>query len=150
MGLDMYLEKRTYVRQWEHQKPEEQYNVEVTKGGEPTNIKPERVTHIVEEIGYWRKQNQIHQWFVENVQNGVDNCGEYCVSKGQLEDLLEICKKILNDNLLAEELLPTASGFFFGGIEYDEWYFAGIENTIEILKEALSDTSADYYYSSSW
>ena len=146
----MYLEKRTYVRQWEHQKPEEQYNVEVTKGGEPTNIKPERVTHIVEEIGYWRKQNQIHQWFVENVQNGVDNCGEYCVSKGQLEDLLEICKKILNDNLLAEELLPTASGFFFGGIEYDEWYFAGIENTIEILKEALSDTSADYYYSSSW
>lgn len=150
MGLDMYLEKRTYVRQWEHQTPEEQYNVEVTKGGEPVKIDPKRVTYVIEEIGYWRKQNQIHQWFVENVQNGVDNCGEYCVSKGQLEDLLEICKKILNDNSLAEELLPTASGFFFGGTEYDEWYFDGIENTIEILKEALSDTSADYYYSSSW
>lgn len=150
MGLDMYLEKRTYVRQWGFQKPEEQYNVEVTKGGEPANIKSERVTHVCEELGYWRKQNQIHQWFVENVQNGVDNCGEYCVSKGQLEDLLEICKKILNDNSLAEELLPTASGFFFGGTEYDEWYFDGIQNTIEILEEALSDTSADYYYSSSW
>jgi len=146
----MYLEKRTYVKQWSFQKPEEQYNVEVTKGGEPTNIKPERVTHIVEEIGYWRKQNQIHQWFVENVQNGVDNCGEYCVSKVQLEDLLEICKKILNDNSLAEELLPTTSGFFFGGTEYDEWYFDGIKNTIEILEEALSDNSGDYYYSSSW
>jgi hypothetical protein len=150
MGLDMYLEKRTYVKQWSFQKPEEQYNVEVTKGGEPTNIKPERVTHIVEEIGYWRKQNQIHQWFVENVQNGVDNCGEYCVSKVQLEDLLEICKKILNDNSLAEELLPTTSGFFFDGTEYDEWYFDGIKNTIEILEEALSDNSGDYYYSSSW
>ena len=150
MGLDMYLEKRTYVRQWDFQKPEEQYNVEVTKGGEPTNIKSERVTHVCEELGYWRKQNQIHQWFVENVQNGVDNCGEYSVSKGQLEDLLEICKKILNDNTRAEELLPTASGFFYGGTEYDEWYFDGIQNTIEILEEALSDTGADYYYSSSW
>ena len=150
MGLDMYLEKRTYVRQWEHQTPEEQYKVEVTKGGESVKIDPKRVTYVIEEIGYWRKQNQIHQWFVENVQNGVDNCGEYCVSKGQLEDLLEICKKILNDNSLAEELLPTASGFFFGGTEYDEWYFDGIYNTFEILKEALSDTTADYYYSSSW
>jgi hypothetical protein len=150
MGLDMYLEKRTYVRQWSHQTPEEQYNVEVTKGGQPVKIDPKRVTYVIEEIGYWRKQNQIHQWFVENVQNGVDNCGEYCVSKGQLEDLLEICKKILNDNSLAEELLPTASGFLFGGTEYDERYFDGIENTIEILEEALYDTSADYYYSSSW
>ena len=70
--------------------------------------------------------------------------------KSQLEDLLEICKKILNDNSLAEELLPTASGFFFGGTEYDEWYYKDIENTIGILEEALSDTQADYYYSSSW
>jgi hypothetical protein len=150
MGLDMYLEKRTYVRQWEHQTPEEQYNVEVTKGGKPVKIDPKRVTYVIEEVGYWRKQNQIHQWFVENVQNGEDNCAEYCVSKGQLEDLLEICKKILNDNSLAEELLPTASGFFFGGTEYDEWYFDGIQNTIEILEGVLSDTTADYYYSSSW
>ena len=29
MGLDMYLNKRTYVQQWDHQKPEETYNVEV-------------------------------------------------------------------------------------------------------------------------
>ena len=150
MGLDMYLEKRTYVRQWSHQTPEEQYNVEVTKGGQPVKIDPKRVTYVIEEVGYWRKANQIHQWFVENVQNGEDNCAEYCVSKGQLEDLLEICNKILNDNSLAEELLPTASGFFFGGTEYDEWYFDDIQNTIEILEEALSDTSADYYYSSSW
>jgi hypothetical protein len=150
MGLDMYLEKRTYVRQWSHQTPEEQYNVEVTKGGEPVKIDPKRVTYVIEEVGYWRKQNQIHQWFVENVQNGVDNCGEYCVSKGQLEDLLEICKKILNDNSLAEELLPTASGFFFGETDYDEWYYDGIDNTIRILEEALSDRNADYYYSSSW
>jgi hypothetical protein len=150
MGLDMYLEKRTYVRQWEHQTPEEQYNVEVTKGGEPANIKSKRVTHVCEELGYWRKQNQIHQWFVENVQDGVDNCGEYCVSKTQLQELLDLCKQVQSDHLLADVLLPTASGFFFGETDYDEWYYDGIDNTIQILEEALSDNGADYYYSSSW
>lgn len=150
MGLDMYLEKRTDVRRWNFQKPEEQHEVVVTKGGQPTNINPEKVTTIVEEAGYWRKQNQIHRWFVENVQGGVDNCGEYYVGSDKLQELLDICKKIQSDTSLAEELLPSASGFFFGGTDYDEWYFNGIDNTVDILEEALSDTHADYYYSSSW
>jgi hypothetical protein len=150
MGLDMYLNKRTYVQQWEHQKPEEKYEVVVTKGGEPTNVKPNKVKYIIEEAGYWRKQNQIHRWFVENIQNGTDDCGEYYVSKTDLETLLKLCEKVKADNALADELLPGASGFFFGGTEYDEWYFNGIDNTIEILKEALEDENGEYLYSSSW
>ena len=150
MGLDMYLNKRTYVQQWEHQKPEEKYNVEVTKGGESANINPKKVKYIIEEAGYWRKQNQIHRWFVENIQNGTDDCGEYYVSKDALTSLLELCEKVKADNTLADELLPGVSGFFFGGTEYDEWYFNGIDNTIEILKEALEDENGEYLYSSSW
>jgi len=150
MGLDMYLEKRTYVRQWDFQKPEEQYNVEVTKGGEPANIKSERVTHVCEELGYWRKANQIHNWFVQNVQDGVDNCGEYAVSKADLQSLLDICLAVKLDHSQAEELLPSASGFFFGNTDYDEWYYNDIDHTIVVLKEALSDKDASYYYSSSW
>jgi hypothetical protein len=150
MGLDMYLDKRTYFRQWEHIEADKQYNVEVTKGGESTNINPKKVKYIIEETGYWRKQNQIHRWFVENVQDGVDNCGEYYVSKSDLEKLLELCLAVKLDHSQAEELLPAASGFFFGNTEYDEWYFNGIDNTIDILKEALKDEDGDYYYSSSW
>lgn len=150
MGLDMYLEKRTYVRQWEHQKPEEQYNVEVTKGGEPITIDPKRITYVIEEVGYWRKANQIHNWFVEYVQDGVDNCGEYYVGSDKLKDLLDLCKQVQADNSLAEELLPTTSGFFFGDTAYNEWYFKDIENTIEILEKILDEKGADYYYSSSW
>ena len=150
MGLDMYLNKRTYVQQWEHQKPEEKYEVVVTKGGETANIKPNKVKYIIEEAGYWRKQNQIHRWFVENIQNGTDDCGEYYVSKDALESLLELCEKVKADNSLADELLPGVSGFFFGGTDYDEWYFNGIDNTIEILKEALEDENGEYLYSSSW
>jgi hypothetical protein len=150
MGLDMYLDKRTYVRQWEHIDADKQYNVEVTRGGEPTNINPKKVKYIIEEAGYWRKANQIHRWFVENVQNGVDNCGDYYVSSEKLAELLELCKRVKADHSLAEELLPSASGFFFGGTEYDEWYFNDIDNTIAVLEEALEDDRADYYYSSSW
>lgn len=43
----------------------------------------------------WRKANQIHNWFVGNVQNGVDDCDAHEVSKEQLEDLLEICTNVL-------------------------------------------------------
>lgn len=151
MGLDMYLEKRTDVRLWNFQKPEEQFEVIVKKGGVTyPKFNPKKVSTVVEEIGYWRKANQIHKWFVDNVQNGVDNCGEYFTPTSSLEKLLELCEKVKADNTLAETLLPTASGFFFGGEEYDEWYFNDIDHTIEVLKEALSDKDASYYYSSSW
>ena len=146
----MYLDKRTYVKQWEHIDETKQYNVEVTRGGEPTNIDPKKVKYIIEEAGYWRKANQIHRWFVENVQDGVDNCGDYYVERSEMKELLELCKKVQADNSLAEELLPSASGFFFGGTEYDEWYFKDIDETIAILEEALADGYGEYYYTSSW
>lgn len=33
------------------------------------------------EIGYWRKANHIHNWFIKNVQNGKDDCSVYEVSR---------------------------------------------------------------------
>jgi hypothetical protein len=150
MGLDMYLNKHTYVKHWEHN-GDNNYEVTVTKAGNPTNIDPKKVKYIIEEAGYWRKANQIHHWFVENVQQGVDNCGDYYVDTDDLEKLLDVCEKVKADHSLADSLLPSTSGFFFGNTEYDEWYFNDIDNTIEILKEALADESdSSYYYSSSW
>jgi hypothetical protein len=153
MGLDMYLTRKTYVKQWSHQAPEEQFEVTITKGGKPYDgIDISNITNIEEEVGYWRKQNQIHRWFVENVQNGVDDCGEYSVSKSELETLRNICKEVSNDHSKADELLPSASGFFFGGTDYDEWYYDGVENTIEMLDRIIGETNPnqDIYYSSSW
>jgi hypothetical protein len=151
MGLDMYLEKRTDVRHWSFQKDEEQFEVVIKKGGVTyPSIKSDRITNITEELGYWRKANQIHRWFVENVQDGVDNCGEYFVSKADLQSLLDVCLAVKLDHSQAEELLPAGSGFFFGNTDYDEWYYNDIDNTIDILKEALTDEDASYYYSSSW
>ena len=139
---------------------------------------------IFETVADWRKANHIHNWFVENVQDGNDDCGTYEVTREQLEDLLDVCKRVINgsklvkgkvangqtlengkwktdyvdgeyieDSSVAEELLPTTSGFFFGSTTYDQWYYADVKDTIEIIEKVLSTTDFKHeivMYSSSW
>lgn len=159
MGLDMYLYRKTFIYTGDYIKESEQEKVIVTKGGEHhPYIKNERIKYVVEEVGYWRKANQIHKWFVDNVQNGVDNCGEYLVKEDQLANLLETCKLILDkDPSKASVLLPVQSGFFFGSTDYDQYYFKDLENTVKIIESLFekdldggSYLEGDIYYSSSW
>ena len=108
---------------------------------------------ILTEIGYWRKANAIHNWFVNNVQGGEDNCQLYEVGKDQLLVLQNIVNHVLESELLAEELLPTVSGFFFGGTCYDDYYREDLENTIDILDNVLNSTDFNdeiVFYRSSW
>src|SRR3954454_9104166 len=95
MGLDMSLVKKTYVKNHRFTKPEDHYQVSVTQGGKPTCIKPERIIEITEAVAYWRKANQIHKWFVDNVQDGFDDCREYYVTREQLQELLALCEKVI-------------------------------------------------------
>ncbi len=153
MGLDMYLFKKTYVKQWEHTLPEKLFHVDVKRGDIPyTSIKKDRVCYIIEEVGYWRKFNALHQWFVDNCQDGVDDCSkESHVSKEQLYELLDILKQIDKDHSLAEELLPTQEGFFFGGTEYNDYYFQDVEETIKLISNLLEEEGdGEFYYNSSW
>lgn len=108
---------------------------------------------IFQNIVYWRKANQIHRWFVENVQNDEDDCGMYEVSKEQLEELLNLCQTVLKNHKLAKRVLPVKEGFFFGSYEYDDWYFDDIKQTETALKKVLSETDFDnwiVFYASSW
>lgn len=105
------------------------------------------------QIASWRKANAVHKWFVDNVQGGVDDCGEYKVTKEQLIQLHNECNQVLNNSSLAESLLPTFPGFFFGGTDYYEWYYNDLRNTVQIIDEILEYKSYcldDLYYSSSW
>lgn len=114
MGLDMYLSKRTYVKNWEHQKPEEQHQVLVRKNNVPvSHIKPERVKEIVEDVGYWRKANAIHDWFIKNVQDGDDDCGEHYVDREKLEELLQTVNKVLAASKLVDG--EVNNGYTFDG-----------------------------------
>lgn len=106
-----------------------------------------------EEVGYWRKVNQIHAWFVDNVQNGTDDCGYYPVTKDQLLKLRRSCELASNNIEHAETLLPTRSGFFFGSTDYDDWYKQDLEETKQIIDKVLNETDFDnevIVYSSSW
>ena len=71
---------------------------------------------LLKNAAYWRKANQIHNWFVENVQDGNDDCNCYEVTKEQLEELLEVCIKVK----LASKLVKgkVNNGYIFkDGIE---------------------------------
>lgn len=152
MGLDMYLTRKTYAKNWDHMTPEERHEITVKLGGKthPT-IKPSRICYVEEQMGYWRKANAIHAWFVRNVQDGKDECQESYVEPKQLQALLELCEECLKDKSQARHKLPTQSGFFFGSTEYDEWYFQDLEHTVKILKACLEEPSCgDFYYRASW
>ena len=151
MGLDMYLNKKWYVgAEYEHRNVTGKISIKV--GETKLKIDFSKISEIVERAGYWRKANQIHKWFVTNVQDEVDDCGHYCVSTEDLQKLLDLCKQVKENHALAPELLPTESGFFFGNTDYGEYYYEDIDSTIEICTEALEEKSNEVYfeYHSSW
>jgi hypothetical protein len=177
MGLDMYLTKKSYVKNWGHMKPEDKHTVTVKKGGKKrTDIDPKRISYIVEDVAYWRKFNALHGWFVNECADGKDDCKEMYVSIETLQKITNILKQVKNvidksekttkvlqdwDNKDYEvstykcedevnELLPPTQGFFFGAYEIDDWYKQDVEKTIEIFEELLKDEYGDYYYQASW
>ena len=104
------------------------------------------------QVAYWRKANQIHKWFVDHVQNGKDDCGDYYVSREQLQLLLDTCKIVLIDREEASQLLPVQEGFFFGSYEYNEYYFGDLQDTIDQIERILNEYPEDwdFKYQSSW
>jgi hypothetical protein len=145
MGLDMYLTARQMA--FNGFRNQELYNKLVQEA--PFALD----TAVLEvQVAYWRKANQIHKWFVDHVQNGVDNCEEYYVSRDQLQLLLDSCKIVLIDKEEASQLLPVQEGFFFGSYEYNEYYFSDIKDTIEQLEKVLTEYPEEwsFKYQSSW
>jgi hypothetical protein len=183
MGLDMYVNIRHKNTQskldayeaWENKYSYEEWqHLTEEQREEWRNSEPEYDGDMYgKELMYWRKANQIHNWFVQNCQNGVDDCGRYAITVADLMKLKELCEKILTmtekrkamrytsfcarekeevDVLcltpegvaFAMEHLPSRSGFFFGGTEYDDWYVWALENTVEQINDTLDTLNCDY------
>jgi hypothetical protein len=154
MGLDQYLyAKRFYsgtgVFAEDHL---DVYNTVIDKIGCRKFVDKKFPSITIDvQVGYWRKANQIHNWFVENVQDGEDNCAEYYVPLEKLEELDDLCARVLALPSMADELLPTQGGFFFGSTEYDEYYLQDLRDTREIIARIKGlDDRFSFYYSSSW
>ena len=175
--IEQELASPTYVPAWAHSKGfQVQYFhklldlVDMRHDDHPSNGQPEchdgdlnslEITPSTAkvQIGYWRKVNAVHGWFVRNCQNNVDECQEVEVSGKQLFSLQsEITDTIegrklsggamSNDNT---ELVPQ-SGCFFGTSTQDEWYWMGLEDTLRIIKRAYDyiKKGCTIHYCSSW
>jgi len=163
MGLDMYLyaEKWIDFREWdEDEKNNKKFDklVEIVELDELIDKKQGSISAYVKlQIGYWRKANAIHKYFVDKCANGIDECQEIGVPRATLVKLKNICSQLIltKDVEQAKELLPPQSGFFFGGTEIDEWYFEDVEYTYTLLNKILEKIPEDNYdydfiYLASW
>lgn len=97
MGLDMYLSATRFLSGFSHNKdPQEQHafkTILTSLGLSPTPNHPTATVSVT--IGYWRKANAIHAWFVKHVQDDKDECQTSDVSREQLTTLLETCRRVL-------------------------------------------------------
>lgn len=164
MGLDMYLYRKQHFGSWEGE-----VEVAVKQQDKQQTITSPSAT-VETEVGYWRKANAVHKWFVER-GDGEDNCRPIYIGANDLEELLALCRKvkatakvegdtITNADEIAD-LLPTQAGFFFGSTDYGDWYLRDIDYTIEILERVLAEHAElvadgvkeydiDYEYQASW
>lgn len=157
MGLDQYLSKKIYIgANFEHRGITGK--ISIKQGNTIIPIDFKKVKEVIEEAGYWRKANAIHKWFVDNVQDGQDDCSSYRVTKEQFLHLLADVEFALDNKDKASRVLPPESGFFFGSVDYDEWYWEDLKYTRKLIKGILKDYEKDeankiwatYEYQSSW
>lgn len=152
MGLDMYLNaRRSIYGMGDKELGQQIQDLLPELNGIEGQWRGSAISAVIAEVGYWRKANAIHNWFVKNVQDDTDDCGTYEVPRDKLTELRDLCQRVLDFKHLANELLPTTEGFFFGTTEYDEYYYSSIEHTIKTLDRAISLPDTWYVeYHSSW
>lgn len=192
MGLDMYLKAKKFnPGGYDHMRKADREDARATvrefdKIVSALHMTRQRRKMSMESlevslnVGYWRKQNAIHSWFVRETQDGKDECQESYVSREDLVRLRDICRQILAtvvfgdpivhegnefypsweektiakiDADLARDLLEPQSGFFFGGTDLDEWYVSGLEYTADLIDTLLDSGTFegwDFYYRASW
>lgn len=108
MGLDMYLEGRTF--NWKTDD-----NIERRDGF--------RVKGVTLELGYWRKHPDLHGYIVQKFAGGEDKCQQIPLNEDALRDILQAVK---------DRRLPHTEGFFFGQSQPEDR-----QRTIKILEAAI-------------
>ena len=168
MGLDMYLDARKYVSKYDYSEGHDKKKLDpsyaaisaVAPAGYDKYADFGSIT-VSYPVGYWRKANAIHGWFVRELAGGEDNCQEIDVPREKLEELLEKCKAVASvhagsvEEAASDNGLYPVQGFFFGSYEIDEWYMQDMKYTIEMLEHVLEVIPNDswewsFVYRASW
>jgi hypothetical protein len=153
MGLDMF-----FYGKWYPYSMQDERNLQIKKSIQSIFpvMQGKAILSIEVELCYWRKANAIHHWFVQNLQDDIDECQETYVNPDDLRGLKTLCEIILKDKTQAETLLPTQPGFFFGSTGYGDDYMSDVKDTHEFLSDFLTKYDNkefdgwSFYYRSSW
>ncbi|NCC99828.1 MAG: hypothetical protein EOL95_09060 [Bacteroidia bacterium] len=116
----------------------------------------------------FRKANHIHAYIINKFHNGVDDQKDFKIPITGIEEFRDILNRVINslentpkktikvksgwangqetyidievfkDTSIAQLLLPTQSGFFFGGTEYDDWYLKDCKEALEMCDKILT------------
>lgn len=101
------------------------------------------------EIAYWRKANAIHKWFVDNVQDGIDDCRQSVVTREQLNELLEVCKKVVESATLIDGTISNGSHMSpeTNGKWVDDYIEGKVIENPEVI-EKLLPTQGGFFFGS--
>ena len=143
MGLDIRFEK---AKRHRVEETEERLN-EIKKEFENPNYSVKKFHSLKneydelnpwKEVAYFRKVNFLLPFFEYG-----ENCSRLEIDGYKIDELLVKCKQVLEDNSLAEALLPTQGGFFFGNTEYNDWYFYYVKEVYDKFSEIAEDFNSD-------
>lgn len=134
MGLDMYLIAERYIGYTDKAK-----NAELRPVADsllPPGDNDRAAITISRHCAYWRKANQIHSWFVNNVQDGIDDCREYSVDTDKLRELRDTCVKVRDGTKMKKA--KVVNGYtFVGGKQKPIMEDGEVMENPELAKELL-------------
>lgn len=132
MGLDMHLYGDVFF---------------ASSQGKRTKIEGFELSNQKFQIGYWRKQPDLHGYIVKEFADGKDECQDIWLSKENIEKIISAVR--------GDKLATGTEGFFFGKHDYSE---EEKQRTLKIFSEALrflevmpsKEKWCDIHYSASW
>jgi len=149
MGLDMYLEAKLHLPPYDTGLAPVREAIGRAIGYTPPKEKPGsdatlmEITGVTVRVGYWRKCDPLHQWFVSNVLESYDDCRAAYVSPEVLAELEERLGLVSDDPGRASECFVS---------EGDEpMSESDIDYTLKVVVHAktLQERGWDIYYRAS-
>ena len=98
-----------------------------------------KLLEVYDTISYQLHLQQIEvNYYKEIYRDNKEMCDERC--KPFLQKMDEIWKPFES---VAQEMLPTTTGFFFGSTQYRDYYVADLKDIVEIFTKVLDTTDFD-------
>lgn len=136
MGRDMYLDATRHVAPCDAQTEPMRRAMGAAIGYVPPKDKPGQDASLLEvcgvtvRVGYWRKCDALHRWFVDNAQEGSDDGRPATVQDDCLRDLQQLCERVIDDPAGAVEYFAVDDG---AGMDREE-----LQYTLDILRHAIT------------